>query len=379
MIYKPFFLMAFLVFGLIGNPSAFLNFDNKIQHDSVKLDFTSSSLAGLAFAQNGDNNADEDKAKNEDQTQDESENEDQAKDKEKQDKEKEEKIEIEVEIENGVAKIKTQVNDEKTEFEINETDKDVIIKEIALRTGLTIEEVKSVITFEEAEDSEETETEDGDVNNEGNQTDNEDNQANNQDEGNVNNEDDGARESKAKQIADDRIAELEQKIAQLEQRLQTLMEKLDSGEYFGPVVGAEPLPKSYSISFDGSASSLNDSETAAVSGEIFMEPLGSIKDTAKFRVNGGQILVGDTSYDFVFGKARMTSSDQSGNNDSITIIGQIISDNGDVKTVRILLGSATPLEGDFGLEPINVEMMPQSTISREWSVSAQGQLSQIES
>lgn len=353
--------MAFLVFGLIGNPSAFLNFDNKIQHDSVKLNFASSSSAGLVFAQNEDDNADEDKTKNEDQTDDESKNEDHVKD-----KEKEGKIKIKVEIENGVAKIKTQVNDEKTEFEINETDKDVIIQEIALRTGLTIEEVKSVITFEEAENSEETE--DGDVNNE-------DNQTNNEEQGNVNNEDDVVRESKSKQVAEERIAELEQKIAQLEQRLQTLLEKLDSGEYFGPVVGTEPLPKSYSISFDGSASSISDSQTTAVSGEIFMEPLGSIKDTAKFRVTGGEILVGDTSYDFVFGKARMTSSAQSSNNDSITIIGQIMSADGDVKTVRILLGSASPFEGDFGLEPINVEMMPQSKISNEWSLSASGTLS----
>ena len=160
--------------------------------------------------------------------------------------------------------------------------------------------------------------------------------------------------------------------------VEDLLEKLDSGQYFGPVVGTEPSPKSYSISFDGSASSLNDSETTAVSGEIFMEPLGSIKDTAKFRVNGGQILVGDTSYDFVFGKARMTSSDQSGNNDSITIIGQIIGDDGDVKTIKLVLYSAAPFEGDFGLEPIDVEiMMPQSTISNQWSLSASGTLSQI--
>lgn len=154
-----------------------------------------------------------------------------------------------------------------------------------------------------------------------------------------------------------------------------MLEKLESKEYFGPVVGQTATTKSYSISFDGTATSLgNDSKTDVVSGELFLETLGSLKDTAKFSVTGGEILVGDTFYDVVFGKARMGSSGQSGEKDSMIIIGQIISDDGDVNTIRISVDSQVPFEGDFGLEPVDVQIASRSKISNQWSLSASGQL-----
>lgn len=436
--YKPFFLMAVLVFGLAGNPFAFSNFDN-IEPSILGFDFSSSG--GLVFAQtedDDDENETEDEAVDdaEDEVEDEAENEEQAED-EQENEEESEELEIKVEIENGVADIEVKINGEETEFEMEETNRGTIIEEIALRTGLTIEEIEGVITFEvkESEESEEEDVEDVDeeaeeteievevkkgktkvkVEFEGEksrfvlettdeseiisaiegitgltedqikaiwefETEEEDEELSDVDEEEKLAEKMARKESKVKQEAEKRIAELEQKIEQLEQRLQTLLDNLESGKYFGPVVGTESVPKSYGLSFDGTVSSLNDSETADVSGEIFIETLGSLEDTSKFRVTGGEIVVGDTFYDFVFGKARITSSGQSDQKDSMTIIGQIISDEGDVNTIRISLDSTMPLEGDFGLEPIDVEIIaPQSKISNQWSVSAQGQLSQVES
>jgi len=66
----------------------------------------------------------------------------------------EEKIEIEVEIEDGIAKIEVKIGDEELEFELEETDKALIIQYIADNTDLTIEEIETYIEFEEDENDE---------------------------------------------------------------------------------------------------------------------------------------------------------------------------------------------------------------------------------
>jgi len=129
-------------------------------------------------------------------------------------------------------------------------------------------------------------------------------------------------------------------------------------------------PKWNSISFDGSATSLNDDSVVTdVEGEIFLETLATRSDTSKFRVTGGEILVGDTFYDFVIGKARVSSSGTSGEKDSMIILGQVMDDQGNVNTIKIFVHAANPLSGDFGLEPIDLEIkMPQSKIAKHWSL-----------
>ncbi len=65
-----------------------------------------------------------------------------------------EEIEIDVEFEDGIAKIVVKIGDEELEFELEETDRDVIIQYIADHTDLTIEEIETFIEFEEDENSE---------------------------------------------------------------------------------------------------------------------------------------------------------------------------------------------------------------------------------
>ena len=65
----------------------------------------------------------------------------------------EEELEIEVEIEDGVAEIEVKFNGEEFEFTLETTDRDAIIDEIIERTGLTRDEIESVIEFDiEGED-----------------------------------------------------------------------------------------------------------------------------------------------------------------------------------------------------------------------------------
>ena len=63
-------------------------------------------------------------------------------------------IEIKVEIEDGIAKIEVKIGDEELEFELEETDRELIIQYIADNTDLTIEEIETYIEFEEDENDE---------------------------------------------------------------------------------------------------------------------------------------------------------------------------------------------------------------------------------
>lgn len=56
--------------------------------------------------------------------------------------------EIEVEFENGAAQVKVSIDDSKSEFTLNTSNRDVIIDEIAARTGLSLEQVRKAIRFE---------------------------------------------------------------------------------------------------------------------------------------------------------------------------------------------------------------------------------------
>jgi len=165
----------------------------------------------------------------------------------------------------------------------------------------------------------------------------------------------------------------------LELRLQTLLNKVETGEYFGNVPKIDPVLHSYSISIDGTASSLFDeSVTSDVAGEIFIENLVTASKVSKFKVTGGEIFVGDNIYDVVFGKARISSSGSSGEKDSMVLIVQTIDSEGNGNTIRLTLDFESALEGDFGTEPIELEIIKNSKISGQWSLSASGQLSLLQ-
>ena len=66
----------------------------------------------------------------------------------------EEEIEIKVEIEDGIAKMEVKIGDEELEFELEETDRELIIQYIAENTDLTIEKIEAYIEFEEYENDE---------------------------------------------------------------------------------------------------------------------------------------------------------------------------------------------------------------------------------
>ena len=343
-----------------------------------------------------------------------------------------EEIKIEVEIEDGIAKIEAEFDGQELEFDLEETDRDAIIDEIIERTGLTREQIEDVIEFEVEEEDEHEERLLGDkitichippgnpskahtITVGGNTVDK--HLAHGDVIGSCNGQEFSAiqleskfaekqaerearlaekesrlaekqavreaklaeKEIKALQRAEDLIQRLEQRITDLEQRLQTLLNKVETGEYYGNISQLDLVTNSYSISIDGTASSLFDeSVTSDVSGEIFIENLRTDSKVSKFKVTGGEIFVGDNIYDVVFGKARISSSGPSGEKDSMVLILQTMDSEGTANTIRLSLDFESVLEGDFGTEPIELEVIKNSKISGQWSLSASGQLSLLQ-
>ncbi len=74
---------------------------------------------------------------------------------EHEEREEEEELEIEVEIEGNVAKVEVEIGDAESKFRLETTDREAIIAEIAARTELSVEEIRSVVKFKEEEEHEE--------------------------------------------------------------------------------------------------------------------------------------------------------------------------------------------------------------------------------
>jgi len=182
------------------------------------------------------------------------------------------------------------------------------------------------------------------------------------------------KESKTLERAEKLIEKLERQIANLEERLQILLAKYESGEYYGNISTADSITNSYVISFDGLASSIYDeSITTEMSGELFMENQVTTKNTSKFKILSGEVIVGDAIYDVVFGKARLSSSGSTGEQDSLVIVLQTLDSEENDNTIKITLGFNAPLEGEFGSTAVEFEILDNSKISGQWNLEGSGQ------
>ncbi len=184
-------------------------------------------------------------------------------------------------------------------------------------------------------------------------------------------------EKTAMQNSEQIIQQLQQKVDQLQKPLQSILSDLQSGQYFGSTTNEDSVTKSYDVSFTGSAVSKDSSNPSNVSGEIFLQNMITGDSIIKFKVTGGHITVGNTSYDLAFGKARVTYSSE-GVKDSMTILAHGTDSNGNAGTVRLLLQASSSLEGDYGTTPVTVSVQsPESQINGNWSLSGTGQLSLV--
>ena len=337
------------------------NNDNSGDHtkDNANNDTQSENKVKANDKSKNDNNENESKDNTHDKSKDnpDNRNKDNTDDKSKNDnneneKDNQNKTEIEVEVKNDKAKVKIHLNGDEYRFLVKDTSESAIIAAITNKTGLTEEQIRADWDFQVENNSKDSEN-------------------NSKSSENI-----VKHENQAKETADNTVQQLQQKIDQLEQRLQDLLNKFETGKYFGTVTNADPTPDSYTASFSGTATSLDDASlTSNVSGDIYLQSITTGKDSFKLRITGGEILVGDTFYDVIFGKARLASSDGS---TSMIVLGQIMDDKGNVSTIRLTLDTTSTLSGNFGADPVPFSIdASKSKIAKQWGIDATGDFSLV--
>jgi len=265
--------------------------------------------------------------------------------------EEEDEIEIEVEVKGDVAKVKVKFDGDKHRFLVTDD-----LSENAIADAILSElpylplDAAGIMEIWEFEVEDEEDSEDESIKHTTTEFDAYESQ------------------QESQELYDDLL----QQISELEERIQKLLEKYESGEYHGNVPEVDSEITSYTISFTGSAISQDDDSVSSVEGEIYIDSLMTTSNTSKYTVTGGEISVDSIYYDFVFGKVRVTSS---GN---IMLIGQVMNwadENDDSSTIKLVIQSDTPLEGGFGSESLDIEILPQSKIASQWYLSGLGTLS----
>jgi hypothetical protein len=181
----------------------------------------------------------------------------------------------------------------------------------------------------------------------------------------------------AMQNSEQIIQQLEQESSQLPKSFQSLLSDLQSGQYYGPTLGGDSSTSHYSVTLTGSAVSKSNSSATNFSGKIFVENIKTGNDAIKYKVTGGHVSIGNTSYDIAFGKARVISNSQA-SLDSMTLIAHATDNNGSPYTIHMLIQTASSLEGNYGSSPIQIIIQtPYSMMNNDISLSGSGQLSLI--
>ena len=309
-------------------------------------------------------------------------------------------IEIEVDVEDGIAKIKIEIEDEESRFKIMWVDKLTTVKEIALRTDLSIEQISSSISFEFKEYDKRVEHDDDkDKDKHDNPEKFAEKQAKAEEKRIIKLAKVEAKIAKVQERLAEKLTKLEEKLTEkaklseerankileriqketlkTDQRVQKLLDKYQSGEYFGNIENKDTTTRSFTMSFDGTAVEISDSSNVhTLSGELFLENQVTGNHVEKFRVIGGELLIGNVEvYDIVFGKARTSSS--GGDKDSMIIIAQT-SDGVDVKTLKLNIDLSEELNSETDSADI-VILSPQSKISSQWFLNGIGSLGLTES
>jgi hypothetical protein len=281
-------------------------------------------------------------------------------------------------------------------------DKRTTIKEIALRTDLSIEQISNSISFEFEEEDKRVERKDvRDGIEQINTKKLAEKQAKAEEKRIIKLAKVEAKLAKVQERLAEKLTKLEEKLTEkaklseerankireriqketlkTDQRVQKLLDKYQSGEYFGNIKNKDTATRSFTMFFEGTAVEISDSSNVhTLSGELFLENQVTGNHVKKFRVTGGELLVGDVEvYDVVFGKARTSSSGSGGDKDSMIIIAQT-SDGVDVKTLKLNIDLSEELNSETDSADIKI-LFPRSKISSQWFLSGIGNLGLTES
>jgi len=184
---------------------------------------------------------------------------------------------------------------------------------------------------------------------------------------------------------EDKLAKKSEKIREkllersekLDSRTQKILDKINEGGYLGKKIGSSVVSETYELVFDSvDATSISDkTKTSSLSGFMSFTTFDKGKSNLKLELQECQITVDDIPYNCGFGKARTTSSGDSGEKDSLVIIAFLEDDLLEEvhSTLKIFLNADTSISDIDGSSQVTI-LGPQSKISHMWFLDGTGTL-----
>ncbi|MCV0401264.1 MAG: hypothetical protein K5777_04730 [Nitrosopumilus sp.] len=169
-----------------------------------------------------------------------------------------------------------------------------------------------------------------------------------------------------------------EKQEKLDSRTQKILEKITNGEYLGDKLSSSSVIETYELTFDSvTATGIHDkTQSSTLEGFMIFKTFDKGKSNLKLELQECTIVVDDVPFNCGFGKARTTSSGDSGSKDSLVILAFLEDDILEEvhSTLKISLNSDSPIREIDGSSQVSI-LTPQSKISGMWFLDGTGTLS----
>ena len=185
-------------------------------------------------------------------------------------------------------------------------------------------------------------------------------------------------EDKIGKKSDEIRQKLLEKQEKLDVRTQKILDKIKDGDYLGDKISSSDSFETYELTFD-SVTAIdihNDTRLSTLEGFMIFNTFDKGKSNLKLELQKCQIIVdGGIPFNCGFGKARTTSSGDSGSKDSLVILAFLEDDvlKEVHATLKISLNANSPIQAITNSTQVSI-LNPQSKISGMWFLDGIGTL-----
>ena len=170
---------------------------------------------------------------------------------------------------------------------------------------------------------------------------------------------------------------LQEKQEKLDSRTQRILDKIRDGNYMGDKIGLSTTFESYNLVFDSVVATgiHNKTQTSTLEGFMSFNTFDKSNSNLKLELQECQISIDGIPYNCGFGKARTTSSGDSGTKDSLVILAFLEDDV--IEEVHSTLKISLSSDNDIGEidDSSQVSILgPQSKVSGMWFLEGTGTL-----
>jgi len=189
-------------------------------------------------------------------------------------------------------------------------------------------------------------------------------------------------EDKITKKSDEIRKKLLEKQEKLDSRTQKILDKINNGDYLGEKISSSNSFETYKLTFDSvNITGIHDkTQVSTLEGFMIFNTFDKGKSNLKLELEECSIItVGGIPFNCGFGKARTTSSGDSGSKDSLVVLAFLEDDMyGEVhSTLKILLNADSPISEITDSTQVSI-LNPQSKISGMWILDGTGMLTKTD-